>query len=265
MFKQRLITALILVPLVLLALYFADYRVLACMVVIFVLLAGWEWLRLMPVSHRFYQSLYFLLLLVMMWLSLLWFECWLWVGFGVWALILLAVVTFPASEPYWGFPFLIGLAGLWLLPLLAASMSMLYQLHQGQSLMVYVLCLVWAADIGAYLSGKSLGRHKLMPQVSPGKTIEGCTGGLLAACLVALVAYVYFKPRSVSVWFVLALGTAAISILGDLFISILKRRRGLKDTGHLFPGHGGILDRIDSLMPAVPLFYWGMQYWLQGV
>ena len=132
----------------------------------------------------------------------------------------------------------------------------IYQQAQGKQLVVYLLFLVWAADTGAYLAGKRWGRHKLIPAVSPGKTIEGTLGGMLLALLVAYLGTYYFNPHSAVIWYAIAGGIALISIVGDLFISMLKRRSKLKDTGSIFPGHGGVLDRIDSLIAAMPLFYY---------
>ena len=100
----------------------------------------------------------------------------------------------------------------------------------------------------------------MIPHVSPGKTIEGATGGFAMAMLVSLVGYVYFKPAHALIWFVVAVCTILISMLGDLFISMLKRRCHLKDTGQLIPGHGGVLDRLDSLLAATPLFYFGLRF-----
>jgi len=141
----------------------------------------------------------------------------------------------------------------------------LHQRSHGSDLIVYLLCLVWAADIGAYLAGKCWGRHKLIPRVSPGKTVEGMMGGFLLTMLVAFVAYWYFRPVYSFLWFVIAAGIMLISLLGDLFISMLKRRRNLKDTGQIFPGHGGVLDRLDSLIAALPLFYLGLHFMLPGL
>ncbi|ETO92519.1 phosphatidate cytidylyltransferase [Legionella oakridgensis] len=265
MFKQRLLTALVLVPLVLIAIYFASPWVLVLIILLAVMAGGWEWLLLMPVSRLLPKCIFILALVLMTWLSMYWLDYWLFAGLVVWILILLAVLTFPASQVFWGFPAVVGGACLLLLPLFASSLVAVFQFPQGKDLVVYLFCLIWAADIGAYLSGKSLGRIKLIPQVSPGKTIEGSVGGVLLAMLVAFIAYFYFRPSSVVSWFGIALGTVFISVLGDLFISILKRRCKLKDTGHIFPGHGGVLDRLDSLIAALPLFYCGMRFMPPGL
>ena len=135
---------------------------------------------------------------------------------------------------------------------------------QGKDLIVYIFCLVWAADVGAYVTGRLWGKHKLIPQVSPGKSVEGALGGLASVLIISLLAYFYFKPTQVTLWFLLAGLISLISIVGDLFISILKRRCHVKDTGRIFPGHGGILDRFDSLIAVLPVYYLGMRWILIG-
>ncbi len=255
MFKQRLLTTLILVPLVVLAIYYASAWFLGGVILLLTALLGWEWLQLIPVKHMVSKCLFIAILLFLVWPVSLWLNYWVMLDLIFWVLILLAVLTYPASQVIWGHRFVVGGAGLKLLPLAGCAISELYQQGHGKDLIVYLLCLVWATDIGAYLAGKQWGHYKLIPAVSPGKTIEGALGGIALAILVASVGYVYFKPTGMLVWFVVAVLTSLISMLGDLFISMLKRRCHLKDTGHIFPGHGGVLDRLDSLIAALPLFY----------
>jgi len=128
-------------------------------------------------------------------------------------------------------------------------------------LVLAAMAIVWIADTAAYFSGRAFGRRKLAPQVSPGKTWEGVYGGLAAVglyalALVPLAAEGGFKgvvaPLSVIVWIALALALAALSVVGDLCESLLKRQAGVKDSGRLLPGHGGVLDRIDALLAAMP-------------
>lgn len=255
MFKQRLLTTLILVPLVLMAIYYASTLVLCAFVLLITALLGWEWLQLIPIKSIYSKVLFMTVLLLLVWPAVHWLNYWLLADLFFWVLILVAVLTFPASEAVWGYRIVVGGASLLLLPPVASAISSLYQQAQGKDLIVYLLCLIWASDIGAYLAGKQWGQHKLIPAVSPGKTVEGSLGGIALVLLVAGLGYVYFKPEHAAVWFLVAILTAFISMLGDLFISMLKRRCKVKDTGHIFPGHGGILDRLDSLIAALPLFY----------
>jgi len=260
MFMHRLISTLILVPLVLLALYFAPPWFLGSIIVLILLVAGGECWQLIPLKNPSIQLSFILVLLLSLWVCNYVFIYWLMLGLIGWIFICIAIVTFPKSQSYWGHPAIVACICILLLPLFIQSLRHLYYLPQGKHLLVYLLFLIWASDIGAYLTGKHWGRHKLIPQVSPGKSWEGVLGGFGLAMIIALIGGFYFKPASILYWLFLAMFTVIISIFGDLFISILKRRCHLKDTGTLIPGHGGILDRLDSLIAALPLFYFGLTY-----
>jgi phosphatidate cytidylyltransferase len=265
MFRQRLLTALVLVPLVLFIIYYANSWVINSVILLLLLACGWEWLPLIPLKSPWLKFVFMAMLIVMLWLNHYHFNYWLLAGMILWGLIILAVLRFPASQQIWGYPWIVATAGLLLLPLFAQSMLQVYQQKTGKDLLVYLLFLIWAADIGAYLVGKQWGRHKLIPVVSPGKTIEGAVAGFMLAMVVALIGYFYFQPAIATHWFFIAAATALISLLGDLFISMLKRRSKIKDSGHLLPGHGGILDRLDSSIAALPLFYSGLVLLAPGI
>ena len=140
--------------------------------------------------------------------------------------------------------------------ILALSVAGLYWLRGAYSpyMIVYIVALVAAADIGAYFTGRKFGRRKLAVEISQGKTIEGALGGLFAAFCLALIAIPYFSDAQLSVisLFLFSIIAALFSIAGDLFISRAKRTRGVKDSGNLLPGHGGVLDRFDGLLAAIP-------------
>jgi len=141
-----------------------------------------------------------------------------------------------------------------------AIVALMLQDTREPLLFVYVLVMIWVADSGAYFAGKFLGRHKLAPKVSPGKTIEGVIGGLAA---VALYAWIYgsqvfgISGQHLFNWLLLALLVSAISVVGDLNESALKRVVGKKDSGSVIPGHGGLFDRVDAITAALPVFYFG--------
>ena len=177
-----------------------------------------------------------------------------------WLIAFLAVLTYPRSYS----PPVVALAGvLVLLP----SWSLLTELHAlapfGPELTLTVLIIVWAADVGAYACGRLFGRVKLAPAVSPGKTWEGVMGGLLFAAVAAWGAGRGFGFALGGAPLVaIGIATALVSVLGDRTVSLCKRNVGLKDSGRLLPGHGGVMDRIDSLTAAIPIFACGL--WLAG-
>jgi phosphatidate cytidylyltransferase len=184
-----------------------------------------------------------------------------WLLVGAWALR-----GGPAAWPRW--PAVLRLA-LGLLALWVAWLALAVARTTGVNFLLSVLCLVWVADIGAYAAGRAFGRHKLAPAISPGKTWEGVAGGMagvlvLAALWVVLIdrrwpvdsASLYTQLVERFGWLLLvpiALVLAAFSVVGDLFESLVKRAAGAKDSSQLLPGHGGVLDRVDALLPVLPI------------
>jgi phosphatidate cytidylyltransferase len=137
------------------------------------------------------------------------------------------------------------------------ALTRLYLQHDsGRELVIFVLVLAWAADIGAFFAGRRYGRMRLAPTVSPNKTWEGVIGGLCAGALIAFAGQAWFEAPGVA-FVSLCVGAVLISVVGDLLESMFKRQRGMKDSGSLLPGHGGMLDRIDSLTASVPLLALG--------
>jgi phosphatidate cytidylyltransferase len=171
-----------------------------------------------------------------------------------WAVALGAIVTYPHR-------FAMSAAALAGLVVLWPSWVLLAQLHGseplGRELTMVLLVIVWSADVGAYTIGRWLGRVKLAPAVSPGKTWEGVGGGVAFAAAAAVCAAVLLELPMLAL-VSLAVATALVSVVGDLTVSMFKRNVGLKDSGKLLPGHGGVLDRIDSLTAAVPAFVVGL-------
>jgi CDP-diglyceride synthetase len=266
MFRQRLLTAMVLIPLVLAAIYYANYWVFLTVVLLLTTGCAFEWLKLIPVRSMAVKLIFILTLLTGCYLIQFCFIYWLFAGLAVWFLILIFVCQFPKLQTWWGRPWVVALFCLILLPLFAQSMVSIFMMDRGRELIVFLLLLVWSADTGAYLAGKQCGMHKLIPGVSPGKTMEGAVGGFVLSMFVALAGcYYYFQPRFLLSWFVIAIMVTLISLLGDLFISMLKRRSHIKDTGHILPGHGGILDRLDSLIAAAVFFYGGMLFLPPGL
>lgn len=174
-----------------------------------------------------------------------------------WAVALLWVQGYPASTIFW--QSVIARVVIGLLTLIPAGIAVLV-LHgqeHGIWLVLALLLLVAAADTGAYFSGRAFGKRKLAPNVSPGKSWEGVIGGLILVSLLAVA----FSWLTGGLWYqslAIALPAAAVSVLGDLLESMLKRHRGVKDSGSILPGHGGVLDRIDGITAAAPIFALGL-------
>lgn len=183
-----------------------------------------------------------------------------------WGLALLLVISYPKSAKFWSKNPLLQLlfAFSTLIPFIAGVLRLrlehyTHDPYHGLFLLLYVFVLVWAADSGAYFSGRAFGKRKLAPKVSPGKSWEGVIGGLITALVLAFI-FIHFSNntlvgnRNITGFIILSVATVAISVLGDLTESMFKRESRVKDSSQLIPGHGGVLDRIDSLTAAVPFF-----------
>lgn len=275
MLRQRILTALVLLAIVLPALFYPDPRAFNGVVLLAIAAAAWEWGRLSGWS----QLLALVLgaacaaLCVLAWglLGAAGAPLWLW-AFGAGAWVLGGGLLLRAGVAGWpripqALRLLGGLLALWLAWLAVAQAR-----GQGVNFLLSILALVWVADIGAYFAGRALGlrftRGKLAPTISPGKSWEGVWGGMLATVVLAIVwvvldaaqptwspSFYSHVQRSVG-WpglVVVVLCLAAMSVVGDLVESLIKRSAGVKDSSQLLPGHGGVLDRIDALLPTLPL------------
>jgi phosphatidate cytidylyltransferase len=173
----------------------------------------------------------------------------------VWWFVALGWIVFaPRRVAFWS----AALAGVFaLVPAWLALLRLRLDLTNGAQWMIFVLILVWVADIGAYFIGRRFGRSRLAPAVSPGKTWEGVLGGMVLATGVAVCGSVWFRIP-LSPFVPLCLAAVAFSVVGDLTESLLKRFAGLKDSGSIFPGHGGVMDRIDSVTGAAPVLLFGL-------
>ncbi|TRW49574.1 CDP-diglyceride synthetase [Aliidiomarina halalkaliphila] len=281
MLKQRIITAIVLLPLAFGIIFALPIEWFALAVLLVLLLAAWEWSPLMKVCH-FWGRLAYTALIGIAIAAVWWLVAFddLWhggrlhavlyyvslVGGLWWLAATLLVFNFPRSQRLWiNSRIFVGVFGfLILVPTWAAALSIRSMHYDANPLfgawtLLFVLGLVWAADIGAYFAGKRFGKRKLMPHVSPGKTLEGLYGGVALALLVmAIVAWALPVERELLLgYFAVGLITVLISVFGDLNESMFKRCAGVKDSGSILPGHGGILDRIDSLTSALPVFLIG--------
>jgi len=272
--KSRLITAFILIPLVIAALFWLPLSGFAITTIIICMLAAWEWGQLAGMATRqqriWLAVLCGLLLAVMLFtlqpyqrdLHQVQMESSLWASLIWWVVALVLVLFYPASAAVWRHsrPLRLLFGVLTVIPFFWGMMA-LRQYHYdtdhfaGAWWLLFVMFLVWGADSGAYMFGRLFGKHKLAPKVSPGKTWEGFLGGLVCSAVIAWL-FAMLAPLTIatSTLIICAVIAALASVLGDLTESMFKREAGIKDSGNLIPGHGGILDRIDSLTAAVPVF-----------
>ncbi|KAB7627921.1 phosphatidate cytidylyltransferase [Alkalilimnicola sp. S0819] len=272
MLKARLITALTLAPLFLWAVLFWSSNALSVFFAAIMLLAGWEWSRLIPgLSARLPQALFLLLLIVLMVLAHRYLattaQPWpplLPAALG-WVLVLPWMHSFSAGRGAALGPVAGALVGV--LVLLPPWLALIWlHLMGGWYWLFLLLLLITSADIGAYFAGRRFGRRKLAPRVSPGKTWEGLLGGLVLALVAMSIAHGLFGRGELNYAVLLPVGlvTVLFSVVGDLFESMIKRQRGVKDSSALLPGHGGVLDRVDSITAAAPWFALGLM-WGQAV
>lgn len=268
MLRSRLLTAAVLIPLVMAGVLWASAGVFALGTGLVMLLATREMAVLSgyrsPAQQGSAMVVAVILMLVVYRMAPLALLLPLWQALSLfWVLITIyLIVRRSPVEPVQGtrpLLFLIGIAVL--LSAWAAMLGLRAFGAHGSELLMFVLALIWVADSGAYFAGRAFGRNKLSPQVSPGKTWEGVAGALLGALGVALVLdYSGFSTGSLWQLATLCLLVTLVSIGGDLTESLLKRQAQMKDSGSLLPGHGGALDRIDSLVAAVPMFLVGVLF-----
>jgi len=262
-------TALVLVPLVIWGVLQLTLPLFAAGVGLFILLGAWEWGRLAGLTGIFPRA--FFVAACALLLGWFWFignsphmvDIFLYAALVWWLLGLVMVCQYNRRGS--GFQLalrnklVIGL--LILLPTWVALVSLQAAPEFGPEFVLFLLFLIWSADSGAYFAGRQFGKRKLAAQVSPGKTWEGVIGGLLGVALVSLIWSVW-QGYSISyalLFLVICLAVGLSSVLGDLVESLFKRQAGIKDSGSIFPGHGGMLDRIDSLTAAAPLFLLGLK------
>ena len=271
MLLQRVITAVVLLALLLPSLLVATPWPFALLTLLLIAAGGWEWSRLNGVARVAAAGPAALLALAGLWAvytgSVVQVPAPVWWGsLAMWVVVGgLALRGGPAAWLRW--PAVLRLA-LGLLALWVAWLALAKARAVGVNFLLSVLCLVWVADIGAYAAGRALGKRKLAPTISPGKSWEGVAGGMASVLALAALWVLAVDSRwpvdsasLYTVWVVrfgwaglvpLALLLAGLSVVGDLFESLVKRAAGAKDSSRLLPGHGGVLDRIDALLPVLP-------------
>ncbi len=271
--KQRLLTAAVLIPLVIGGIIWLPTPYYSLVLAVFALGGAWEWAGLAGWNGAAARGLYvgvFALgmlggrmamdrpwgLFAIMLVAVLW-----------WLYALLRVLQHQRRGDVGAGSALLRAAAGWLvlIPAWVALVALHRQGQIGPYLVVFLLAAIWCADSAAFFVGRRWGRSRLASRVSPGKSWEGVGGALAVVVLLALgcAGWLGIAGRDVALFVLLALLTTLASILGDLVESLFKRQAGVKDSGSLLPGHGGVLDRIDSVTSAAPLFFLGL-YWLEG-
>ncbi|MDH3644549.1 MAG: phosphatidate cytidylyltransferase [Gammaproteobacteria bacterium] len=258
--KARILTALAVIPVILAVLFLLPREGVISLLGLLLLIAAWEWSGFIGVKSIAARGAYAVVVGLMMMALWSWgrsesnLTLLLWLTLAWWLVAAVWVASFPGKVNATA----AALCGFLVLIPAWASLGRLYIWSpDGPQLLLMMLLVVWAADIGAFFSGKLFGRVKLAPRVSPNKTWEGVLGGIVAASLVAYAGARWFG-LDVGAFVSLCIAVAALSIIGDLTVSMFKRHAGLKDSGGLFPGHGGLLDRMDSVAAAAPLFLLGL-------
>ncbi len=258
MLKHRIITALLLAPILLTIVILGGHQWFAFLILVIQTAATYEWLKInqlktpLAVINGFVISLFTLYLFDHFALSA---SLWIWVYLVIWLMVVLWL-----KNHRWGYDnttsqlVVKSLGGVLAIMLFALSMNQLYAVESGNWWTLALFLLIWVADIGAYVSGKTMGKHKLAINISPGKTWEGVLG---AQVLVAIYAVVltHFLDISITKALLMMIPIALFSVVGDLAASLGKRQAGVKDSSNLLPGHGGFIDRFDSLIAAAPLYF----------
>lgn len=264
MLKIRIITALILAPIAIGGIFFLPPLGFAVFTGVAVAIGAWEWANMAGLTHQVARVAYgvFVALVLyaliqtqalpVLWLALVWWLACFWLvsryprNTELWqAVPLRALMGLLVLVPAW-----VGLNHMRTGPFLFGEVS------NNHLMILYVFCVVWVADIGAYFAGRAFGKAKLAPHVSPGKSWAGVWGGLVAVAALAVIVsqLAGATMQNTVLLLIVSLITGAVSVLGDLLESMMKRFRGIKDSSQLLPGHGGIMDRIDSLTAAIPVF-----------
>lgn len=262
MLKLRLVTAVILIPLVLYILFAATPEVFRFATAVLVCLAAWEWPTLMGKTNVLMRMGYVIMSVAFLFITQLLPLTWLLtIATLGWLIQAYWVIHYPEKRIQWAGAWQVGSMGIQVIIPCFVALNYLRELPHAHLLLIILLLLIWGADTSAYFVGRRYGRSKLIPEVSPNKSWQGFYAAIACGFLIAVIAIIclndVFNGHGLG-FLILALLTTLASVLGDLTESMLKRAQGVKDSGNLLPGHGGILDRIDSLTAAAPVYTLGI-------
>ena len=267
MLKYRLLTAFLMGPIILWGIFSLPEFWFSFAAVILVTVGAWEWAAFIGLTKSLERAL-FVIFNVVLYIVVLYLQnsslnyTVIYSSAAWWLISIPLLLIFPFKDNnFLRLNFTKGLVGVvLLLATLVSMVSIRSNPNYGPEFVLYIILMIWFADSGAYFAGRRFGKNKLIPKVSPGKTWEGVIGALVVTITSSIVAIDILNiPSSDSVFFVLITFISVVySIVGDLSESMFKRMSDIKDSGHILPGHGGILDRIDSLMSALPIFFIGL-------
>src|SRR3989338_1296438 len=267
MLKKRIITAVIAIPIALILILYVPSTYFAALAGLLILGGAWEWSNFVGLEKNTARIIYVACVLIGLLLAAFLPIAWvLMIAWLVWCCIAVAIYRYQNNTATTGLQCVHAraLSGFIILIATWVSIVTLQTQMQWQSpySLIYLLCIVWAADVGAYFSGKYYGQSPLATRVSPKKTWAGFWGGLIAAMLIAAIGGIFLTHHFLSyiALMFLSLITILFSVIGDLGVSLFKRIRDVKDSGNFFPGHGGILDRIDSIAAASVVFVLGITF-----
>jgi phosphatidate cytidylyltransferase len=257
MLKTRIITACILIPLVIIGILFLPPLTFFFFAMLFILLAGWEWSALAGFTH-FASRIIFLALLAAISLLAIVIPLYLVIVLGLlwWITASILLILYPKGTPTFAkSKWIRSIMGFFVL--IPSWIGLIILQGFSPILLIYCLILIWGVDSTAYIIGKKWGNYKLAPTISPGKSYEGLLSGILMATIISAISLLVLDVPAEHwlLFFIICIvGGGLITVLGDLFESMIKRQSHVKDSGRLLPGHGGILDRIDSMTTAIPFF-----------
>lgn len=263
---KRIITAFILIPVVLAALFFLPPNLFLALTTLLTLAAAWEWTGLMELKSVKGRAAYLVFTIIMLIDALMFpVSYMLMFAFAWWVVAIVLILIYPRGTQGWGKGVIYrGLMGVFVLVPCWTAVNYIIIQEDGRMALLFLFVLIWGADSAAYFTGKCCGKTRLAPVISPGKTVEGLIGALIFTIAFSLLV-LWLCRITPALWgwgVLLALITVIFSIVGDLFESMMKRIAGVKDSGNILPGHGGILDRIDSLTAAAPIFVFAS--WILG-
>jgi len=259
MLKQRILTAIPLAALVIWGIITQPENVIFYSLLVVILIAAWEWARLSGIQNVFLRIAYAVIITAGVYFSQQlinnnphWLKIILSITVLAWFIAIYHMFSKgpqPVNQSLSMAKLIIGF-----IALIPPVLALMLVRAEGAWWLFYCLSIIWVADIGAYFSGKRFGKNKLAPKLSPGKTKEGMYGAVFATSVYSFLAGLFFELQAIELLMLLIIASLAtfISVAGDLSVSLLKREQDLKDTGHILPGHGGILDRIDSVLSSAP-------------